>query len=586
MTAARNLLFLSLALAVPNCAFSQFVYRVNAGKGISAYALDPVSRELKEVSGSPFAAGANPSSVAVDPAAKFVYVANAGSGDISVYAIDASNGALRAISGERFQAGLMPSGVTVDPTGRFLYVSDSASGIVSAYRIDRESGALTAVPGSPFTAGNSNESVVVDSTGTFAYVTGAGGIWAFRIDAESGGLSPVSGSPFGAAELRSALALDRHNLSSSRMAVTQDPSTPPGMPLVTAFTPGAPRNNFTAGYGMQFTVGSAPLFVTALGRIYISGNAGMHVVKLVRVSDGADVPGGSVTVSLPNGGTPGQFVYTPLASPVTLDANASYYLISQETSGGDLFYDASPVTADGIVSVNSAVVYWPGVGFLPVGRPNHSFGPVNLLYSMTAVTPPGVSITAPAAGATISGNNVTVTATAGAAAGLTIASVQFQVDSANVGAPVTTAPYTIALDTTKLTNGPHVLTAVATDSANTPGTSAPVNVTVNNTVTTVTITAPAAGSVSGSVPVSAAAIPGTGLTITSVQFKLDNANFGAPLTASPYSIVLDTTKLPNGPHTLAAVATDSANNAVTSAPPVAITVNNTATTVAVTAPVT
>ncbi|MDQ6666524.1 MAG: beta-propeller fold lactonase family protein, partial [Acidobacteriota bacterium] len=446
MTAARNLLVLSLALAgLPNCAFSQFVYRVNAGKDISAYAPDPVSRELQEVSGSPFAAGANPVSIAVDPAANFVYVANAGSGDISVYAIDASSGALRAISGERFPAGLMPSGVAVDPTGRFLYVTDSAAGGVWAYRIDRESGVLTAVPGSPFAAGNSSDSIALDSTGAFAYVTGAGGMRAFRIDAESGGLSPVSGSPFRAAELR----------SSSPMAVTQNTSTLPGMPLVTAFTPGAPRNNFTAGYGMQFTVGNAPLFVTALGRIYISGNAGMHVVKLVRVSDGTDVPGGSVTVSLPGGGTPGQFVYTPLASPVTLDANASYYLISQEISGGDQFYDASPVTADGLVSVNSAVVYWPGVGFLTVGRPNYSFGPVNLLYSTTAVAPPGVSITAPAAGATISGNNVTVTATAAAAAGLTIAGVQFQVDNVNAGAPVTTAPYSIALDTTKLTNGPH-----------------------------------------------------------------------------------------------------------------------------------
>jgi len=360
---------------------------------------------------------------------------------------------------------------------------------------------------------------------------------------------------------------------------------PPGAALVTAFTPGAPRNNFTAGYGMQFTLGNTPLFVTALGRIDIAGNTGTHVVKLVRASDGTDVPGGSVTVSLASNGTAGQFVYTPLANPVTLDANASYYLITQETNGGDLFYDAGPVTAASVVTVNSGVVFWPGVGFIPIGRANFSFGPVNLLYSTTPVTPPSVSIAAPAAGATISGNGATVTATATAAAGLTIGSVQFQVDSANVGAPVTSAPYSIALDTTKLTNGPHVLTAVATDSANTPGLSAPVNVTVNNTATTVSIATPAAGAtVSGSLTVSASAIPGSGLTITSVQFKLDNAGVGAPVTVGPYSLALDTTKLSNGPHTLVAVATDSANNTVTSTPPTGITVNNTATTVAIAAP--
>ncbi|MDQ2901311.1 MAG: lactonase family protein, partial [Acidobacteriota bacterium] len=86
MTAIRNPLFLLLALAgLPTCAFSQFVYKVNAGKGISAYALNTAGWELKEVSGSPFAAGANPAGIAVDPANRFVYVANAGSNDISAY---------------------------------------------------------------------------------------------------------------------------------------------------------------------------------------------------------------------------------------------------------------------------------------------------------------------------------------------------------------------------------------------------------------------------------------------------------------------------------------------------------------------
>ena len=47
---------------------------------------------------------------------------------------------------------------------------------------------------------------------------------------------------------------------------------------------------------------------------------------------------GAVTVSLA-GGQAGTFVYNALASPITLSANANYYLVSQEVAGGDQWYD-------------------------------------------------------------------------------------------------------------------------------------------------------------------------------------------------------------------------------------------------------
>src|ERR1019366_8223400 len=263
-----------------------------------------------------------------------------------------------------------------------------------------------------------------------------------------------------------------------------------GKALVTGFVPGAARNNYSGLFGMQFTVGPAPLAVSSLGRIYINGNTGPHQVKLVRVSDGGDVPNGSATVSLPGGGSPGQFVYAPLSSVVTLAANTAYYLVGQETSGGDQWDDLGPVTAAGAVTVNSAATFLAGFGFTAVGGANNSYVPVNLLYTV-AGTPPSVSITAPAPNAAVSGQNVAVKATATPAAGLGIASVQFQVDGAHQGAAVTASPYGIALDTTKLSNGAHSLTAVATDTASVSATSAPVGITVNNS--TVAITAPVAG---------------------------------------------------------------------------------------------
>ena len=98
--------------------------------------------------------------------------------------------------------------------------------------------------------------------------------------------------------------------------------------------------------------------VTSLGRIYAAGNTNQHVVKLVRASDGTDVPGGSVTVASP-AGTAGQFTYVQLPTPITLAANTSYNLVSSETLGGDFWYDIGTVAVPSLVSVNGPV-YWNG----------------------------------------------------------------------------------------------------------------------------------------------------------------------------------------------------------------------------------
>jgi hypothetical protein len=92
---------------------------------------------------------------------------------------------------------------------------------------------------------------------------------------------------------------------------------------------------------------------------------------------------------------------------------------------------------------------------------------------------PAVSVTAPAAGATVSGT-ATMTASASALGSLTIAAVQFYVDGTAVGSPATAAPYTGSWDTTHWANGTPALTAKATDSAGVSTTSAVVYVTVSN----------------------------------------------------------------------------------------------------------
>jgi len=62
--------------------------------------------------------------------------------------------------------------------------------------------------------------------------------------------------------------------------------------------------------------------------------------------------------------------------------------------------------------------------------------------------------------------------------------VQFLVDGTNTGAPLTTSPYSISLDTTSLSNSTHTLTAVGQDPSGNKGRSPAVTITVSNTTNT------------------------------------------------------------------------------------------------------
>ncbi|MCI0351142.1 MAG: Ig-like domain-containing protein [Acidobacteriales bacterium] len=99
---------------------------------------------------------------------------------------------------------------------------------------------------------------------------------------------------------------------------------------------------------------------------------------------------------------------------------------------------------------------------------------------------PAVNITAPTAGAVLSG---TVTVMANASDDTGVAGVQFQLDGQNLGAEDGAAPYSIAWNTSTVSNGTHVLSAVARDAAGNRGSAANVSVDVRNDTTPPTIPA-------------------------------------------------------------------------------------------------
>jgi 6-phosphogluconolactonase len=141
----------------------------------------------------------------------FVYVANSSTatqttGSISAFSIDANSGSLTPVPGSPFVAGAKPTSVAADPSGRFLYevndVNGASSNQLFAFTINSSTGALTPIPGSPFSSGADTLSVSIDSTGKFLYTADFGGdgnnpavpnsISVFSIDTTTGVLSPVS----------------------------------------------------------------------------------------------------------------------------------------------------------------------------------------------------------------------------------------------------------------------------------------------------------------------------------------------------------------------------------------------------------
>lgn len=149
----------------------------------------------------------------------------------------------------------------------------------------------------------------------------------------------------------------------------------PNSPLIASFNTATLRRDFTGWVGTKFTVGQSARNVSSLGRLCIAGNAGSHGVKLVQ-TNGIDLPDSTVSVSMASC-TPGQFVYSSLLSPIVLPAGSSYYLVSQEMSGGDQWYDLNPVVPGPGATLNSAV-YSSGTNWITIGSANYSYVPPNL----------------------------------------------------------------------------------------------------------------------------------------------------------------------------------------------------------------
>ena len=192
-------------------------------------------------------------------------------------------------------------------------------------------------------------------------------------------------------------------------------------------------------------------------------------------------------------------------------------------------------------------------------------------------TPPSVTITNPTSGSTVSGA-IDITADATDDNGVT--KVEFFVGTTSIGVD-TAAPYEVSWNSTVVGDGPHALSATATDTIGQTG-SGTIDIIVDNVddPPTVTMTSPAAGPVSGTINVAADATDDNG--VTKVEFFVGTTSIGVD-TAAPYEVSWNSTVVGDGPHALSATATDTIGQ--TGSDTIDIIVDNTPPSVTITSPV-
>jgi uncharacterized beta-barrel protein YwiB (DUF1934 family) len=333
-------------------------------------------------------------------------------------------------------------------------------------------------------------------------------------------------------------------------------------------------------YGEEDT---APAFITAIDTLALT-NTSHTIAARARETAGTVTMSPAVTFTVRNGAdtvAPTVAITSPTASQTvkgTIEATVNV-TDAQGVAGVQFVLDGQIVgledtTAPFTLSINTTRL--TNTTHKIAARARDAAGNIGISPIVSFVvnntvgsTSPTVAITSPSASQTVSG---TITAAANATDSAGVAGVQFLVDGQPYGVEDTTAPYTVSINTTTLTNTTHTIAARARNSTGSIGTSSNVNFIVANTTTTTTAdkTAPTVAIVSptnnqtvtGTVTASANATDAQG--VVGVQFVLDGAFYGAEDTTAPYTVSINTASLTNTTHRIAARARDAAGNIGTS----------------------
>ena len=107
----------------------------------------------------PFRTGSQPTSVAIDPRGKYMYVSNALDSSVSAYVIDLATGtpsaAVNPTGSATNSTDTQPVSIAIDPAlGRFVYTANYLGNSVSGFQIDPNAGTLKTTQATPYPSGS------------------------------------------------------------------------------------------------------------------------------------------------------------------------------------------------------------------------------------------------------------------------------------------------------------------------------------------------------------------------------------------------------------------------------------------------
>ncbi len=147
---------------------ARFVY-ANNGNTISTFSIDPVSGVLTFVAIAP-SGGGRGFSPAIDPTGEFLYVPAEAQGRVVIFAINRTTGALTPAATPFVLVGDGPSSVAIDPDGKHLYVVNRNAATVSQFSIGL-GGNLSPLATPLLADGGQPWQMLIDPSGQLAYVS-------------------------------------------------------------------------------------------------------------------------------------------------------------------------------------------------------------------------------------------------------------------------------------------------------------------------------------------------------------------------------------------------------------------------------